>query len=148
MEIATRSKLYSGKNVSGNSFSASLEMPFFSCEELDLFYNELTERIVKRAEREGVSAFSKLCVCHCDDELFSLYLDVIFCDKRRVIDLYRICDTRKNGFELPFPKKLKRRGYDGFCTSGNRIIAFRNKFDASLGVKRNDYLSVIEQTEF
>lgn len=148
MEIVTRTKLYSGKNDKGNSFSASLEIPFFSCEELDLFYLEITERIVKRAEREGVSAFSKLCVCHCDDELFSLYLDVIFCDKRRVLNMYRICDTRKNGFELPIPKKLKRRGYDGFCTSGSRIIAYKNNFDASLGVKRNDYLSVIEQAEF
>ena len=146
MEILTVPKHYSGKNERGKPFSAMLEIPFFSCDELDGFYSELTERIVKRAQDEGVNAFSKLCVTHCDGGSFSLYLDILFCDKRTVTDLFRVCDNRRDGVEIPLPQKLKRRGYDGFCIKEGRILAFKNNFDPSIELKRKDYLSLIAQT--
>jgi hypothetical protein len=146
MEIMNQKTAQSGKNSEGRPYSATLELPFFDNEEMDSFYDELKKRIIGRAEREGLSAFSKLCVVQNVADTFSLFIDVLFCCKREVTALYRICDSRKNGFEIPMPKKLKRRGYDCFCIKGNRILAFKNNFQASLGLRRTDYLSVIEQT--
>ena len=146
MEISGKTTVYSGKNSDGKAFSCKLELPAFFDEEIDLFYTDLKGRIVKRAERDGHSVFSKLCIVYFDDSSFSLYIDVVFCDKRDVVGLYRICDNRKNGVEIPFPRKIKRRGYDGFCINGNRILAFKNNFEKSVGVRRSDYLSLIEQT--
>ncbi len=146
MEIMNQKTVQSGKNSEGKSYFVTLELPFFDNEEIDSFYNELKNRIISRAERDGFSAFSKLCVVYNTADTFSLFVDVLFCHKREVAVLYRICDSRKNGLEIPMPKKIKRRGYDCFCIKGNRILAFKNNFQASLGLRRTDYLSVIEQT--
>lgn len=146
MEIRSKTTLHSGKNADGKAFSCKLELPVFSDEEIERFYTDLEKRIVRRAERDGYSVFSKLCVVYRDDSSFSLYIDIVFCDKRDVAGLYRVCDNRKNGVEIPFPRKIKRRGYDGFCINGNRILAFKNNFEKSAGVRRSDYLSLIEQT--
>lgn len=146
MKIKTQITTESGKNGSGKAFFVNLELPFFDDDDIDSFYLKLKERIIRRAERDGSRASSKLCVVYEDGESFSLFIDILFSNKRELTGLYRICDNRKNGLEMPMPKKLKRRGYDSFCVKGDRILAFKNNFDASSGIRVSDYLSAIEQT--
>jgi hypothetical protein len=148
MKIIRRPINDSGKNENGDNWSVSLEMPFFEDNELDGFYSEMAERIKARAMHEGCSAFAYLCVVCLDDESFSLYVDIIFCQKRDITDFYRICDNRRNGVMIPMPKKLKRRGYDCFCFKNSGILAFKNHFKKyAATVKRKDYRIFIEAAE-
>ena len=115
-----------GINSGGVPWSLGAELPK-PCHKLsEELYNSLEERLMRRAERDGLFITGRTVVTYEGQDVYSLYTELVFtsADGNTPATVTRLCDTRAGGILLPIPKGLRVRGCYGFCIMENKGVAF------------------------
>lgn len=147
MVLKKKSVSLSGRNENSTTWSVDLEIPLFGIEKVDLFYGSVCEAVLERAKRDGLNVFSFLTPCYVGEEAASVYIDLLYCRGRILVDLYRFADNRSAfGNVLPSPRGAENGGW---YRHGCKYYTFKSlfRYDPEREVKRKEYRSYISERE-
>ena len=158
MEIKSISITDGGAGGNGQSYFIRLSLPQLECERgrgdaLNGFYLRMAESLKDGAKRLGISVLCEHTVTYASPFGFSLYADILLYRERRLLDCFRICDTRDaDGLTVTLPSRLKKEIPDSFLWyyNGEKAIVCRNIFPVGSDerIRRSCYRKFIEEKEF
>ena len=154
MNIETKRIIKNVCGADGKNYTVRLEIPFFSADmvRLNEFYEKLAEKLEENAIKNNCTIISELHKTFEDNNIFSVYIDLLWYRGKELLACHRICDTRRSdGYEIRPPKGIKKLSQkSGWYYTDADFIVYENRFDPDTAkvVRRSEYSKFFFETKY